>query len=97
MCFTNLRPVDGWALTIAVVTGAVPNPPVVFVEKLNADVVAGFATPNPPSEGVPATAWTGALPNPDWRPRLGWLAGVPKPNDVFAFWAGVFALKKTIC
>lgn len=93
---SNLKPVAGWA--IAEETGAVePNPPVVFVEKLNADVVAGFATPNPPNEGVPATAWTCVFPNPDWSPRLGWLAaGVPKPKLVFGFCAGGLALKDFI-
>lgn len=35
---------------------------VVFVEKLNADVVAGFAAPNPPKG---ATACTGVVPKPD--------------------------------
>lgn len=86
---SNLKPVAGWA--IAVVSGAVPNPPVVLVEKLNADVVAGFATPNPPNG---ATDWTCAPPKPDWSPRLGWLtAGVPKPKLVFGFWAGELALK----
>lgn len=76
-CFTNLRPVAGWPTcgkTIAVVTGAVPNPPkvVVLVEKLNDDVTAGLDTPNPPKEGVTATAWIGVVPNPDdCSPRLG--------------------------